>query len=68
MTAHDATHNAAQDSVQPLPVSPSVEPAEQAESTSKADVGMISPREILSISWEGIARNKVRSLLTMLGA
>ena len=67
MTAHDATHNAAQDSVQPLPVSPSVEPEEQAESTSKADVGMISPREILSISWEGIARNKVRSLLTMLG-
>lgn len=29
--------------------------------------GMINPVEILSISWEGIIRNKVRSLLTMLG-
>jgi putative ABC transport system permease protein len=29
--------------------------------------GMISPREILRISWEGVLRNKVRSLLTMLG-
>ena len=44
-----------------------VEPAEKVESTSFVEGGMISPREILSISWEGIARNKVRSLLTMLG-
>ena len=29
--------------------------------------GIISPGEILRISWEAIVRNKVRSLLTMLG-
>jgi putative ABC transport system permease protein len=29
--------------------------------------GMVSPVEIVRISWEGVARNKVRSLLTMLG-
>jgi len=29
--------------------------------------GIISPIEILRISWEGVVRNKVRSLLTMLG-
>ena len=29
--------------------------------------GIISPKEILRISWEGVVRNKVRSLLTMLG-
>ncbi|MGD8807324.1 MAG: ABC transporter permease, partial [Chloroflexota bacterium] len=29
--------------------------------------GIISPLEILHIAWEGIIRNKVRSLLTMLG-
>ena len=29
--------------------------------------GIISPVEIMRISWEGIVRNKVRSLLTMLG-
>jgi putative ABC transport system permease protein len=29
--------------------------------------GMVSPVEILRISWEGVVRNKVRSFLTMLG-
>ena len=28
---------------------------------------VISPVEILRISWEGVTRNKIRSLLTMLG-
>jgi putative ABC transport system permease protein len=29
--------------------------------------GLISPVEIIRISWEGVVRNKIRSLLTMLG-
>ena len=29
--------------------------------------GMIPAREILAIAWEGVVRNKIRSLLTMLG-
>ena len=29
--------------------------------------GLISPAEIIRIAWEGVVRNKVRSLLTMLG-
>lgn len=29
--------------------------------------GLMSPLEIVHIAWEGVARNKVRSLLTMLG-
>lgn len=28
---------------------------------------LINPAEILSIAWDGVARNKIRSLLTMLG-
>lgn len=32
-----------------------------------ADIGIISLAEILRIAWEGVVRNKIRSLLTMLG-
>jgi putative ABC transport system permease protein len=35
--------------------------------TSVDSVGIISPVEIIGISWEGVVRNKIRSLLTMLG-
>lgn len=35
--------------------------------TKPAVEGWISPVEILRIAWEGVVRNKVRSLLTMLG-
>ena len=28
---------------------------------------LINPAEILFIAWDGVARNKIRSLLTMLG-
>ncbi|MCP4165566.1 MAG: FtsX-like permease family protein [Chloroflexi bacterium] len=52
-----------QDTASPYPV---VTPAEE-EDASALDVGIISPAEIIGIAWEGIARNKVRSLLTMLG-
>lgn len=37
------------------------------ESTLNGITSIISPLEILRISWEGVVRNKVRSLLTMLG-
>lgn len=30
-------------------------------------IGMMDPAQILKIAWEGVLRNKVRSLLTMLG-
>ncbi len=52
-----------QDTASPYAV---VTPTEE-EDTSALDVGIISPAEIIGIAWEGIARNKVRSLLTMLG-
>jgi putative ABC transport system permease protein len=44
-------------------------PTPPAEKTSSADtaVGMMHPAEITRIAWEGVTRNKVRSLLTMLG-
>jgi len=40
-----------------------------AEKTKPEDtsVGMMHPAEITRIAWEGVTRNKVRSLLTMLG-
>jgi len=40
-----------------------------AEKTSPVDTaaGMMHPAEITRIAWEGVTRNKVRSLLTMLG-
>ena len=42
-------------------------PTTPAESSLNGVSGIISPREILRIAWEGVLRNKVRSLLTMLG-
>ncbi|MGB4868878.1 MAG: ABC transporter permease, partial [Candidatus Promineifilaceae bacterium] len=44
-------------------------PARANEKTDEltAVSGIISPVEILRIAWEGVVRNKVRSLLTMLG-
>jgi putative ABC transport system permease protein len=41
--------------------------AQEPASDPGLSVSMISPGEILRIAWEGIVRNKVRSLLTMLG-
>jgi putative ABC transport system permease protein len=37
------------------------------ETSPVESVGIISPTKIVSISWEGVVRNKIRSLLTMLG-
>ncbi len=37
------------------------------QETETAVTGIISPIEIIRIAWEGIVRNKIRSLLTMLG-
>ena len=36
-------------------------------SSRPIEAGIISPLEIIHIAWEGIVRNKIRSLLTMLG-
>ncbi len=44
----------------------SLEPAKMAAAAEAAG-GTISPAEIARVAWEGVARNKVRSLLTMLG-
>ncbi len=44
----------------------SLEPAKTAAAAEAAG-GTISPAEIARVAWEGVARNKVRSLLTMLG-
>ena len=47
---------------------PVAEPAPVTEPVEVTDAGgIISPQEIIRISWEGVVRNKVRSLLTMLG-
>ncbi|MEZ4645385.1 MAG: ABC transporter permease [Chloroflexota bacterium] len=48
-----------------LPVARQDAPKELAEETAVS--GLISLIEILRIAWEGVVRNKVRSLLTMLG-
>jgi len=40
---------------------------DEATETPPISGGIISPLEIARIAWEGITRNKVRSLLTMLG-
>ncbi len=41
--------------------------SKEANDKATAVSGIISPVEILRIAWEGVVRNKVRSLLTMLG-
>ncbi len=45
----------------------SVESTAAPTSSSSAELGIISPLEIIHIAWEGVVRNKIRSLLTMLG-
>ena len=42
-------------------------PAAEKTNPVNTSVGIMSPAEILRIAWEGVTRNKVRSLLTMLG-
>ena len=42
-------------------------PQEQRAQTADQPIGIISPIETIRIAWEGVVRNKVRSLLTMLG-
>jgi len=46
---------------------PSLSAAEAAGQAILDADGMIPAREILAIAWEGVVRNKIRSLLTMLG-
>jgi len=46
----------------------SAEETSAAPASSRSDEsGIISPLEIIRIAWEGVVRNKIRSLLTMLG-
>jgi hypothetical protein len=45
------------------PVQSETAPAVQSEKA----VGIMEPTQILKIAWDGVIRNKVRSLLTMLG-
>lgn len=49
-----------------LPLISTGEAANRADTAEQARE-WISPAEVLSIAWEGVARNKARSLLTMLG-
>ena len=37
------------------------------ENIANETIGIISPLELAGIAWEGVVRNKIRSLLTMLG-
>ena len=37
------------------------------ENIANETIGIISPVELVGIAWEGVVRNKIRSLLTMLG-
>ena len=48
---------------------PTEMPSQSQETTAAPIVteGMVSPVEVVRISWDGVTRNKVRSLLTMLG-
>ncbi|MDT8306162.1 MAG: ABC transporter permease [Anaerolineae bacterium] len=46
---------------------PAVSPQESTEEAATGPDGFISPVEIARIAWEGVTRNKGRSLLTMLG-
>lgn len=48
-------------------VSPKMTPISSESAIPNISSGLINPIETLRIAWEGVARNKVRSLLTMLG-
>ena len=48
-------------------ITPIGETAIQVEEKHTAVTDIINPVEVLRIAWEGVIRNKVRSLLTMLG-
>ncbi|MEZ4770079.1 MAG: ABC transporter permease [Caldilineales bacterium] len=48
-------------------LAPVAAPRPQEAEESGDALGLISPLEIVRIAWEGVVRNKIRSLLTMLG-